>query len=142
MADSGCMQHFDDDGWHVYCLDGTACKSRQNTNRVAAQKMAEERQAADAAQKVAAAAASAQYDQARDTATAGLVEVDSYLDGYAQTEILASRKGMYDQRLTRGTMRGHTVVVEYSHAYDDDRYCVWVPRALADELTDAAVRGE
>lgn len=28
VADTGCMQHFDFDGWHVYCLDEVACRAR------------------------------------------------------------------------------------------------------------------
>jgi len=43
MADSGCMKHFDDDGYHLYCLDEQACaaakkelvKDREEAQRVA-----------------------------------------------------------------------------------------------------------
>jgi hypothetical protein len=43
MADTGCMKHHDDDGYHLYCLDTVACaearkellKAREETRRVA-----------------------------------------------------------------------------------------------------------
>jgi len=37
-ADTGCMQHFDDDGWHLGCADRTACDARVTENRERAEK--------------------------------------------------------------------------------------------------------
>jgi len=33
MADTGCLKHHDDDGYHLYCLDEQACAKGQEENR-------------------------------------------------------------------------------------------------------------
>ena len=50
-ADTGCMRHFDDDGWHLFCADEAGCKARQAIRRE------EARQRRERAERVAALAA-------------------------------------------------------------------------------------
>lgn len=37
-ADTGCMEHHDYDGWHLYCLDESACAARRAEARAAAER--------------------------------------------------------------------------------------------------------
>lgn len=137
-ADTGCMQHFDDDGWHTYCLDGDACQAHATAAREAAKIEAEQRRAAAAAEKIAVAERLAAYRATRDQATAGLVALDSAVAEWRGGEQIAAAKDFYDLRLHHGTMRGYAVVIEYADSYDDNRVTLWAPLALADELLDEA----
>jgi hypothetical protein len=132
------MQHFDDDGWHLYCVDDVACKARAVERRAAAEAALTERRAAAERARIEVEAQSAAYDAIRAELTVGLVPLDSACERVDFVAELATKKSVYDFRLVRATVRGYAVVVEYAHSYDDDRTTLWAPRTLADELLDEA----
>lgn len=135
-ADTGCMQHFDEDGWHVYCLDTEACKVRQEENRAErkaaqekAKKAAEEKRAREAEQ---AAAYKAEYERAQE----GRISWYHDIGAKDLTLVAEDKSGLYQRRLYRGEVQGETVYVEHADAYDDNRVTIWAPATILQPIID------
>jgi hypothetical protein len=137
-ADTGCMEHFDDDGWHVYCLDGEACKVRAEQARKDAVEAAARAKASAEAEKTARLEQVLAYKATRAQVTAGLIEVDVASAPWQGGPELAHCKDFYDCSLHRGSLWGEEIIVEHAHAYDDDRTTIWVPRHLVADIYDEA----
>lgn len=141
IEDSGCMQHHDESGWHVYCLDATACKARREQLRAEARARQAEAQVRADAKIVEAKIAEAK----RTELTAGLTRVDisgwgSVPSTWQRGEAVATdRTASYAWTLYAVTTPSGPACIEDASGIDDCRTIVYAPQAEIDTICAAAL---
>lgn len=129
-ADTGCMKHFDDDGWHVYCLPGDAGCEKRRAERIAEHKAAKEKAVVEKAAKAEQETAQrAKLEALRaELKGRGYIRVGgdmAPLNGGSRELVLAAKCGLMDVSVYRGEHDGHEIYWEVAHGYDDHRQYTW-----------------
>jgi len=138
VEDSGCMKHHDNSGWHVYCLDGDACKVRREEALVAQRAAKEAAKVKAAEEKAKQDAASEAYKAKRTELTAGMIAIsceptDMATRGKVGAVIASNSDRSIRLSLVECSYDGNPIYREDFSAHDDWRTFWWMPKALAKE---------
>lgn len=136
VEDSGCLEHHDRSGYHLYCKesDAAGCKTRREAAR-AAEKVRRDAavtaaKAADEAKKVERDAYQAYKQALKDRGFDSTSAAISFV--FAEGEVLAKMADFYRCSIRKGVVKDAPEVeayVEAANGHDDWRTYIWAPVA-------------